>query len=615
MSENTTNVEGLVFTAKDEASGVADKIGKSFERLHHAAEGAREKVGEFAHHAATGALASMGLGLGLHAIYEKAKEANLEMDHVRKSVAGAQFGFQGWRPGISQLEKMNHSMGQSVEIVEDLEKMELKLRTPLEDLGQTFDQVAALGYGKLGMNQKQVVELTEEMTAAAKVYGISGSEAVATVTRGLMTGKIRGFGPFQMAMRDAMDIGTTGKSKGPVNTEEMFKRLERGLKGMVPVAQKIGDNMAGSMFEAKALVNKMLEELGGPIFREQSKSLGEWVQKLRTVKEDGQSIMQIYGEKIAGAFRTIKSATGFIVDHWKLLLGMFAASKFAGALGGFASKLASAGGSAGVMASATGVMNVSAGVVNVGSGLGAKIGDGVNTALKPGMVSVAGKFAGVASKALVVTEALGALYLGLNAAAQMVDNWQTKNIEKEARWGEKSALGGSEGKRAARHMESFRDLLSGGGFRADWRDGAEKAKETMTAYQATYGQDVIKKTGEVNAGLAMKAWETMSADVRASQSSALGLAQSATGEEFVAKLGEMTKLLAGLLPAATEVSPNIARKVPKGHGDINIQNLTITQDFKEADPDRIFHRVTNDIASLANSPGKARTGASMPGGF
>ena len=101
MSENTTSVEGLVFTAKDETSNVTDKIGKSFERLHHAAEGAREKVGEFAKSSATGALASIGLGFGLHALFDKAKEVNLEMAGLSKKIGGAQFAFRGWAPGLS----------------------------------------------------------------------------------------------------------------------------------------------------------------------------------------------------------------------------------------------------------------------------------------------------------------------------------------------------------------------------------------------------------------------------------------------------------------------------------------------------------------------------------
>ena len=64
-----------------------------------------------------------------------------------------------------------------------------------------------------------------------------------------------------------------------------------------------------------------------------------------------------------------------------------------------------------------------------------------------------------------------------------------------------------------------------------------------------------------------------------------------------------------------DIGPNRNKTVPRGHGDINIQNLTITQDFKEADPDRVFHRVTNEISGLANSPGKGRLSTGMAGGL
>jgi hypothetical protein len=604
MSENATHVEGLEFRATDvNASAVADKIGSAFHRLHHAAEVTKEKIGETAREMAHGALAAVGLSIGLGRLYEASKQANIEQDRVRKSVAGAQFGFQGWKSGISQIDKMTYSMKQSVDVVEELEAMEVNLRTPLEDLGQTFSQVASLGYSKLGMNQKQVVELTEQMTAAAKVYGISGSEAVSTVTRGLMMGKIRGFGPFQMAMKEALDL-KSGKQKGPLNTEEMFKKLERSLKGMVPVARKVGDNFTGSMFEARALVNKMMEELGGPLFREQSKALSEWVQKIRTVKEDGKGLVTIYGEKIASAFNTIKSATTFIFSHWKLLFGMYAASKMSSAFGGWSKGGASGHGEGGGFGTSVGAMNVTASVVNVNGAAASAVGNAVSAATQPAVRSLGSRLAGLASKSFLAAEALGGLYIGLQGAAKMLDEWQTKDINNKARWGSGSALAGTEGTKAARHMEGFRDLLNGGGFKSDWRDGAAKAKEAMTSYQAAYGADVISKIGAVNKQMALQAWQEMGAIAQQKQASGLGLGSNATGQQFVDKLGEMVKMLAGLLPSSEEFSPN-KRKGPKSP-DINIGNITITQDFKEADPNRVFHKITNEIAGLASSPGTSK---------
>ena len=598
MTENVTKVEGLAFTAKDEASATADKIGHSFERVHHAAEGARQKIGEFARNAATGALASVGLGFGLHSVFEKAEEANMEMARINKSVAGAQFALQGWRPGLSVVDKMTYSMKQSVEVGKELHEQALELREPIEQMGQVYNSVAAIGFGRLGMSQKQVLDLTEELAAASKVYGISAEEAVMTVNRALITGHIRAVGPFGIALRDALDFehhkgGKHGGAK--LTTEQMFARMEGALKSMVPAAKMMGKDMAGSMSEAKMLVDEMLRDLTGPMFKEQTKSLSEWVEKIRTVKDDGKSILSVYGEKIAGVFQELKGATAFIVDHWKSLLALYAASKFASFASGFAGK--------------TGALNT--------AGIAGKVGDAVGIAMQPGLQSTMSKFASLAAKTGMVTEALGGLYLGLQQGAKWLDEWQTDHIQKQARFGADSALAGVQGKQAARHMESFRDLVEGGGFRTDWKDISSKAVEAMASYQAAYGSDIIKKTGEVDRSKLKEAWEQMTSDTRARQATGLGLASTATGEQFVEKLGELTKMLSGMLPGLPKesLSPNVPRAVPRGHGDINIQNLTITQDFKEADPDRVFHKVTNEISNLANTPGRGRLSTGMAGGL
>jgi hypothetical protein len=80
MAETTTAVTGLSFEARDAGAGaVADKLGHSFQKLHDVTEKARAKIGEFGRNAAMGALASVGLGYGLHSLFEKATEANSEM--------------------------------------------------------------------------------------------------------------------------------------------------------------------------------------------------------------------------------------------------------------------------------------------------------------------------------------------------------------------------------------------------------------------------------------------------------------------------------------------------------------------------------------------------------
>jgi hypothetical protein len=36
--------------------------------------------------------------------------------------------------------------------------------------------------------------------------------------------------------------------------------------------------------------------------------------------------------------------------------------------------------------------------------------------------------------------------------------------------------------------------------------------------------------------------------------------------------------------------------------NINVAHLEITQDFKQADPDNVFHNVPRDIVDMVNSP-------------
>jgi hypothetical protein len=619
MSENTTSVEGLVFTAKDETSNVTDKIGKSFERLHHAAEGAREKVGEFAKSSATGALASIGLGFGLHALFDKAKEVNLEMAGLSKKIGGAQFAFRGWAPGLSTVDRMAFALKQGKEIGAELEKQAIKLRAPIADIGATYEQVAAIGFAKLGMSQKEVLGLTEEMTAAAKIYGTSGTEAIEKIHRVLLIGKVssRDTSGFGEKLRESLHL-KKGEHLGP---EEMMARIRKGLGDIVPAAKMMGEGMAGSLVQAKQLVDSMVRDLSGPLFEEQSKSLSEWVQKLRTVKEDGKSLMQIYGEDIAGAFREIKSATGFIVDHWKSLLTIYAASKLSGVLGGFASKANPTGIVGGAMGGA-GVMNVHAGVVNVGSELGKGIGSGISGAMTPGITGAMGKLAGMASKALMVTEGLTALYLAADKAADWFNDRHEKNIAESGKLDvatyeqltTKTDKNTHAGKALAGYLQT-----SGLGDKAgvDQKSALSMFSAMDEATRMGWAQKLGAKISTGFMGGISGGFGTAAAQWNTDPEALAQLFGKSVGHTLAEEFPGMGTVLDTPRNMLTwgPGSPNVDRKVPKGHGDINIQNLTITQDFKEADPDRVFHRVTNDIASLANSPGKARTGASMPGGW
>ena len=618
MAENTTTVEGIDFRAADvNASAVADKIGHSFHKLHEVTERAREKLGEFSRHAATGALASIGLGFGLRSVFEKATEANSELARVTKNVAGAQYAFQGWKGGLSSLDKMNYAMRQGADVAEELHARGLRLRAPIDEMAEAYNQVAAVGFGRLGMSQKGVLDLTEKITAAAKVYGISGGEAISTVNRALITGRIRGISPFAIAMQEAIGQ-TAGKKSQHLSPDKLMERMSKSMGDMVPAAQRMGQNMQGSIFEAKMLVDEMLRDLTGPMFKQQTQSLSEWVTKLREVRENGKSIMQVYGAKLAGAFQSLKSATAFIVDHWKSLLAIYASSKLATTLSGYASRAGGEGkaGIAGALGGA-GTMNITAGTVNVngaGAAFAKTVSKEMTATLRPTMSDTIGGLAGLAGKAMIVTEALGGLYLAADGLAKWVDFQQDEWL--------------SRGRNAAGLLSSVQafersvNTLKKGGLwsgehaltsmRTAFEQVGLKPGQAMTAEGV--GDLLSGLPSDVAVQMVNKLSDIMPNMVHKTTVGGIETAPQEIGREIATAMNEyMGKLAQAYGAEGAEFNPNTPNtnwKVP-GPGNINIQNLTITQDFKEADPDRVFHKVSAEISAIGHGNSRFNNAAGI----
>ena len=564
-AERTTAVEGIAFTATDKASPVAEKMASAFERVHHATEKATSRVKEFAHSTAMGALGAVGLGLGFHEIADKAKEANLELEGAAKKIAGVHFAFGGWRSDISAAERWTYSIAEGKEIVDKLEESEGKLHKTRGELANVYKSAYAIGI-RHNLTQEQMLDLTEKLAASETVLGTNAEMAATSISRAVMTGNIRGFDDFNKQLR--FSVGNM-KEFHKMSESQRFAKIQKAMGDLVPAAVGMGGGMAGAMADIKIAVDNIVRDLTGPLFQEQSKSLREWAKNITRVREDGKSIAAEYGQKLVSAFRTMKDVTSFLLDHWKEIAAIWASAKFASWMG---------------------------------PGAGAAAGGG----MAPAVTTVTGRLTTFAGKLGIAASALTGWYLLLEGGAAWLDKWQTKNIETTARWGAGSALEGSSGKAAARHMEAFRGMLNGEGFQTDYKDAMAKAKEAFTSYQAAYGTDVVGRSG-VQRGQAMAAWEAMTPEARERQATGLGLSSRATGEQFVNKLDEMIKLLAGLLPSVTDKAKDA--HVSKNEHVTNIAHVTITQDFKEADPDRVFHKAVNEIDHMVNAPRGATTNA------
>jgi hypothetical protein len=595
MSDNVTQVEGLDFTVQDHATAPADRMAKSFEHVHHAAEGATRKLGEMTHRAAMSGLAMVGLGFGLREVANKAGEANLELENSAKKIAGVQYTFGGWKKGTTGQEKWNESLQTGTEIVAKLEASEGKLKMTRGELADIYKSTFALG-ARYNQNQEQQIDLTEKFGAVQKVLGVNAEFAATQVYRMATTGRARGFDDFSKKMKESV-----GDLKA-LSEEKRFQKLKAAMGDLMPAAEGMGKGIAGSMFDVRKSTDELTRDLTGPVFKEVTKDFSEWAHELGKVREGGQSAAAEWGGKLVTAFGYLKDATAFIADHWKTIAGIFVATKFTGAMQGVAGVFgasAAAGGAGGAAGGVAGVMNVKAGTVNVSGSTAAALGSttaaAIGDKLKPSLSDTVGKFTNVAARAGMVTEALGGLYIGLDALAKWALSKQDEGMAKQASAPRamNALTAGAKAMSSALHEGSVEKTFS-------------HLKAAFQAYGLKPGQSLDRNTvaGELRA---------MQPELAAKQIAMYGIkGASAKNVQAPGMLeeaaGRITTLLNNFAAQLLVGNPSLAdgkngrALAGKAVTNINVAHLEITQDFKQADPDRVFHNVPRDIVDMVNSP-------------
>jgi hypothetical protein len=571
-------------------------MAKSFEHVHHAAEGATRKLGDMTHRAAMSGLAMVGLGFGLREIANKAGEANLELENAAKKIAGVQYTFGGWKKGTTGQEKWNESLEAGTEIVAKLEASEGKLKMTRGELADIYKSTYALG-ARHNLNQEQQIDLTEKFGAVQKVLGVNAEFAATQVYRMATTGRARGSDDFSKKMKES--VGDL-KAFGKLSEEKRFQKLQKAMGDLMPAAEGMGKGIAGSMFDVRESIDELTRDLTGPVFKEVTKDFSEWAHELGKVREGGQSAAAEWGGKLVTAFGYLKDATAFIADHWKTIAGIFVATKFTGAMQGVAGVFgasAAAGGTGGAAGGVAGVMNVKAGTVNVSGSTAAALGSttaaAIGDKLKPSLSDTVGKFTNVAARAGMVTEALGGLYIGLDALAKWALSKQDEGMAKQASAPRamNALTAGAKAMSSALHEESVEKTFS-------------HLKTAFQAYGLKPGQSLDRNTvaGELRA---------MQPELAAKQIAMYGIkGASAKNVQAPGMLeeaaGRITTLLnnfaAQLLVGNPSLGKNGRALAGKDITNINVAHLEITQDFKQADPDRVFHNVPRDIVDMVNNP-------------
>lgn len=602
MSEGNVHVESIKITAEDHASHPAEKAAKAFDKTSHSAHDLGEKLkhaghesaeagkhmahadhaahglGERLHHVRGHAIAMAaslaGVGFGFEQIAEKSLEANQELGKITKSIATVHFGFEGWKKNVSSVERMKISMEEAHEVVEKLEESEERLATPLADLAGTYRTLAGPAFERLGLNQKETFELFEKTAAAAKAMGVEGQAAAMTVTRALITGRVRAVDPFGAKLRDA--LGTVKN----LSQHDILKRITTGLGQLGPAADILSKGMGASLFRIKLFFEHTLRDVGAPVIQHIAGLFTKWQKILEHARESGHDLVKEFGEKLVRAFEAVEKTSALILSHWKILAGIWASSKALGMMSGGAAGLAGRFASAGGLGAATGL----------GGQLGA-VSKGLSTFATS--LSAAGLAAYALGKAFEWwLEKKGTENVERQNKAQVLGSSITAAAEafKKAQ----TQQGGEQARIAFAHLRSIPGLLD------------DRRRLNKEAFKGFYKSGENKEQrGLIDAVLGKEAYKGYSPTF----AEGVNHIADAFAKQIELIAQGRPELFAPILKNAEEED---AHKKVKPITQQNFGDIYITQDFKDADPDRVFVAINRVFEGLADNPKQSNQGSPYP---
>lgn len=571
MPETTTRVVETQFTARDAGySAAVARVSSVFGGAARQADALRVKMGEL--RAATGfsTLGMLGLGVGIGAWVEKAREANAEFGATQKGIAGVLSGSLQFAKGTSEVERYNRSLVLSRGITEELEETGARFNTGFQDVANSYRTVTVAA-GALGLSQKQVMSLNLAAIATAKRFGAEGTQAATGIARAIQTGTVRGFDPFDIKLRQVL-----GNMKH-LTAAQRFEHVQRALQGSMQIADAMSTGIGASLNRARTTVDGLFRDATGPLFKEIANSLDRWAKSIRDIREGGRPIIEQFGTKLVSAFKLLKDISGFIKDHWVAIGAVFAGIK--------AGSLATAlGGQLGGLAGALGKSAVGSGIA--------------------GGVGAAGSMFGMLGQ---LAPALGGIVTAAGLAAialhGVYEEWQGR--KKQA-----ADLGGffdEMGKIA--QTQQYLGKHSAGLTPEQIQSGkAYAAAHTAAAIEILKAKGLYE-----NGAIALQKFngvmDSMADDVRDNFTRKLGMSGlgtvssgmlGAAASEMLARNAVVAARAAET--AATDKGIKFAKQVNNFTGGIHIQ-----QKFEDADPDRVFVRFRDDLMREVGSRTQALT--------
>lgn len=571
MSEETKHKVSVEYKATDAASPTAEKIAHSFHNAGHAVEGVKEKFKEFRRESLAMAAGVFGLGLGMGGLIETTSEAVREFGGAQKAIASTLATVLQWPAALEPVDRFSRSMVLAKGVTQELDDAAAEFGMGLQDLGGAY-RTLAIAAAPLKLSQQQLMELTIKSAAAAKQFGIDAGSAADQIGRTLVTKTVKASGDLGKFL-----VTNLGGNLKKLNNEKVLEKMDAALKQSMGIAEQMGQGMGGSIARIQNRVQDMFREIGGPLFRSIAGALDGLAKKMKTLGEDGKPLLETYAKRLVEAFDKLKGAAGFIVDHWRTIAVIVAGIKLPAALNTFAGLLGTAAGAGGIF------KNVGTGFTSMMGGGGLAGFGGFISALGPATAAVVG----IGSAALLAAQALKGVY----------DEWQGRKQQ---------AAGMSEFFKEIGEVNKTENLI-------------RKHERQLSADQVAYMRD----QADQHAGLALKILDQKGliegSNVNLEKfngiMSAMGDDVRERFQQLVGSTGFSGDMSSGMLGSfAAEIlqrhmagqrfaellAPDDSKRKTAG----TIQNfyggIHITQNYEEAEPDRVFVRIRSDLESYAH---------------
>jgi len=526
----------VVLSAKDNLTPTLDRVGHAFNKLHSGSQKFMASLGGFAKSALFSAAGAAGIGYGFKALANQIVGSQQELEKLQKDVTGVQFGFQGWKDGISTLDRLRIAGEEAREQLEKMGKVESRLAMPAAELAQSYKMLAGPIMGEMGKSGDDVMRMVTKSAEMSKVFGQSAVQMGMVVSRALSLGVVVGRDPLSLHLKSA--LGNMQK----LTKAQRFAKIEKELSGYGEAAEKMSNSFSDMMFRIKNFFGDTIRDVAGPTFKYIVARIEEWRVKLTQTTDGGKKIVDVYGDKLLNAFKALEKITATLFDHWKEIAFLIGGLKL-GDLAGSA-----AAGAGGMLAGFTGPLEA----------VGAKLAQ-----FAP---QLAGAVAGLGAFASALTWIVGE-----------IDKWQGKEIE------------------ASGKAEGLSMLL-------------EKNMNAQQMSKVARSLGYVDDKGNVNKALIERGFSQFD-DERLKKYSrvlggAMGLGETSDAGKIAGAFAEMIRTRY-IMPVKTPEKAVEQISSKDAHKPKTIQNfhggITIKQDFKDADPDRVFIRFKEDLARLGEN--------------